>query len=41
MDSLITYEEAAEFLKNPLTMLPRPDFAKLQALQKHMMQALK
>jgi hypothetical protein len=41
MDSLITYEEAAEFLKNPPTMLPRPDFAKLQALRKHMMQALK
>jgi hypothetical protein len=29
MDSLITYEEAAEFLKNPITMLPRLDFAKL------------
>jgi hypothetical protein len=41
MDSLITYEEAAEFLKNPPTMLPRPDFAKLQALWKHMTQALK
>jgi hypothetical protein len=41
MDSLITFEEAAECLKNPPTMLPRPDFAKLQALRKHMMQALK
>jgi hypothetical protein len=41
MDSLITYKEAAEFLKNPPTMLPRPDFAKLRALQKHMTQALK
>jgi hypothetical protein len=41
MDSLITYKEAAEFKKNPPTMLPRPDFAKLQALRKHMMQALK
>jgi hypothetical protein len=41
MDSLITYEEAVEFCKNPPTMLPRPDFAKLQALCKHMTQALK
>jgi hypothetical protein len=41
MDSLITYKEAAEFLKNPPTMLPRPDFAKLRALRKHMTQALK
>jgi hypothetical protein len=41
MDSLITYEEAAEFLENPPTMLPRPDFAKLQALRKHMTQAFK
>jgi hypothetical protein len=41
MDSLITYEEAAEFKKNPPTMLPQPDFAKLQALRKHMTQALK
>jgi hypothetical protein len=41
MDSLITYEEAAEFLKNPPTMLPRPDFAKLRAPRKHMTQALK
>jgi hypothetical protein len=41
MDSLITYEEAAEFFKNPPTMLPWPDFAKLQALRKHMTQALK
>jgi hypothetical protein len=41
MDSLITYKEAAEFKKNPPTMLPWPDFAKLRALWKHMMQALK
>jgi hypothetical protein len=41
MDSLITYDKAAEFLKNPPTMLPRPDFANLQALRKHMMQGLK
>jgi hypothetical protein len=41
MDCLITYDEAAEFLKNPPTMLPWPDFAKVQALRKHMKQALK
>jgi hypothetical protein len=41
MDSLITYKEVAEFLKHPPTMLPWPDFAKLQALRKHMTQALK
>ncbi len=41
MDSLITYKEVVEFLKNPPTMLPRPDFAKLQALRKHMTQAFK
>jgi hypothetical protein len=41
MDSLITYEEGAEFIKNPPIMLPRPDFAKLQPRRKHMTQALK
>jgi hypothetical protein len=41
MNSLITYEEAVKFLINPPTMLLRPDFAKLRALCKHMMQALK
>jgi hypothetical protein len=41
MDSLITYKEAAEFFKNPSRMLPRPDFAKLRALRKHMAQTLK
>jgi hypothetical protein len=39
--SLITYNKAAKFLKNPPTMLPRPDFSKLRALHKHMTQALK
>jgi hypothetical protein len=29
MDSLITYDKAAEFLKNPPTMLLRLDFTKL------------
>jgi hypothetical protein len=41
MDSLITYNEAAEFLKNPPTMLLQLDFAKLRALRKHITQALK
>ena len=27
MDSLITYDEAAEFLKNLPLLLPRPDFS--------------
>ena len=29
MDSLITFNEAAEFLKNPPSLSPRPDFTKL------------
>jgi len=41
MDSLITYDEAAEFLKNQPLLSPRPDFAKLCALRKHMVKALK
>ena len=41
MDSLITYDEAAEFLKNPPSLSPRPDFTKMHALRKHMVKALK
>ena len=41
MDSLITYDEAAEFLKNPPSLSPRPDFSKMRALRKHMVTALK
>ncbi len=41
MDSLITYDEAADFLKNPPSLLPRPDFSKMRALRKHMVKALK
>jgi hypothetical protein len=40
MDQIITYESVAEFLKNPPTLLPCPDFTKLHALQKHMTRAL-
>ena len=41
MDSLITYVEVAEFLKNPPLLSPRPDFSKMHALRKHMVTALK
>jgi hypothetical protein len=41
MDHLIEYEEVAEFLKNPPTLSPCPDFAKLRAMRKHMVKALK
>ncbi len=34
MHQIITYESVAEFLKNPPTLLPCPDFTKLRALQK-------
>jgi hypothetical protein len=35
MDQLITFNEAVGFLKNPPTLAPRPDFAKIRALCKH------
>jgi hypothetical protein len=41
MNQLIIYDEAVGFLKNPPTILPRPDFAKIKALRKHITQALK
>jgi hypothetical protein len=41
MDQLITIEEVAEFLKYPPSVLPRPGFAKVPALQKHIIKALK
>jgi hypothetical protein len=40
MDHLITLDEAAGFLKNPPTLAPRPDFAKIQALHKDINTAL-
>jgi hypothetical protein len=41
MNQLITYEEAAGFLKNPPSLAPRPDFTKIWVLRKHITQALK
>ncbi len=41
MDFLINYNEAVEFLKNPPSLSPPPDFSKLCALRKHMFKALK
>ena len=41
MDSLITFDEAAEFLQNPPSLSPRPNFSKLRALKKYMVKALK
>jgi hypothetical protein len=41
MDQLITIKEVAEFLKNPPSVSPRPDFAKVWALRKHILKALK
>jgi hypothetical protein len=41
MDHLIKYEDVVEFLKNPPTFSPFPDFAKLRAMQKHMVKAHK
>jgi hypothetical protein len=41
MDHLITYKEAAVFLKNPPSLTPRPDFARICALRKHIATALK
>ena len=40
MDVVITYDEAAGFLKNPPSVEPRPNFINLRALQKHIIQAL-
>jgi hypothetical protein len=41
MDHTITYDEVTGFLKNPPPLLPRPDFVKIRALQKHMQCVLK
>jgi hypothetical protein len=41
MDSLITFDEAAKFRKNPPSLSPQQDFLKLCVLRKHMVKALK
>ncbi len=40
MDTVINYDEATGFLKNPPLLEPRPNFTNICALQKHIMQAL-
>jgi hypothetical protein len=41
MDHLITYEEAVGFIKNPPSLAPHLDFAKIRALCKHYVMGLK
>ncbi len=41
MNHLITYDEAARFIKNPSLLAPCPNFTKIWALCKHITQALK
>jgi hypothetical protein len=41
MDHLITYKVATGFLENPPLLVPCPDFAKIRALRKHTVMALK
>jgi hypothetical protein len=41
MDHLITYKEAEGFIKNPPSLAPRLDFAKIRALRKHYVTGLK
>ncbi len=41
MDAIITLEEVTEFLKNPPSLVPRPDFTRLRALRQHIVRALK
>jgi hypothetical protein len=40
MDVVIEYDEVAGFLKNPPALEPRPNFANIRTLQKHIVQAL-
>jgi hypothetical protein len=41
MDAIITFEEVTEFLKNPPSLVPRPDFNQLRALCQHIVTAPK
>ena len=40
MDVVIDFDEVADFLKNPPSLEPRPDFTKIRALRKHIVTAL-
>ena len=40
MDAIIDYDEIADFLRNPPSLEPRPDFTKIRALCKHVVTAL-
>ena len=40
MDAIIDFNEVADFLKNPPSLEPRPDFTKIRALRKHIVMAL-
>ncbi len=40
MDVVITFDEAAGFLKNPPSLEPRPNFPNICALRKHIVQGL-
>jgi hypothetical protein len=40
MDVVITYDEAAGFLKNPPSLEPCPNFTNIRALRKHIVQGL-
>jgi hypothetical protein len=41
MDTLITFPEVKEFLKNPHSLAPCPDFTRLETLRWHMNEAQK
>ena len=40
MDAIIDFDEVVDFLKNPPSVEPRPDFTKIRALRKHIVTAL-
>ena len=40
MDTIINYDKITDFLKNPPSLEPRPDFTKICALHKHAFTAL-
>jgi hypothetical protein len=41
MYAIIAFEEVTEFLKNPPSLVPRPDFNQLRTLRQHIVTALK